>query len=134
MSGLFLFKQKAVKLLAFSIPLFVGIFFLAACGTQPATQAASSVPSGSNLSGAGRVSNSKVSFANDVMPILKDTCIKCHGGEKTEKGLDMTTYAALMNGSDNGAVVVPGDAANSSFIHLFIYSFGDEWENAEARR
>lgn len=54
------------------------------------------------------------------MPILQNQCVKCHGGEKTEKGLDMTTYNALMAGSQRGAVVVPGDAANSSFVHLVL--------------
>jgi uncharacterized membrane protein len=54
-----------------------------------------------------------VSFANDVLPILDSRCKNCHGGRETEEGLNMTTYALLMAGSENGLVVVPGDADNS---------------------
>jgi uncharacterized membrane protein len=54
-----------------------------------------------------------VSFANDVTPILKSRCTNCHGGQKLEEELDLTSYAGLMAGSKNGPVVNPGDAANS---------------------
>lgn len=27
-----------------------------------------------------------ISFANDVMPIFKNSCIKCHGGEQIKEG------------------------------------------------
>ncbi len=54
-----------------------------------------------------------VSFANDILPILDSRCKNCHGGRETKEGLNMTTYALLMTGSENGLVVVPGDADNS---------------------
>jgi mono/diheme cytochrome c family protein len=59
-----------------------------------------------------------VSFANDIMPIIQSRCINCHGGNRTEKGLDMNTHASLLTGSDNGPVVIAGDAVNSLFIEL----------------
>ena len=59
-----------------------------------------------------------VSFSRDLIPIFNETCIKCHGGEKTEKGLDMKSYAALLAGSERGAVVVPGDAGGSKLAQL----------------
>lgn len=54
-----------------------------------------------------------ISFVNDVMPILRSRCWNCHGGDKTEEGLNLTTVATIMAGSENGAVVIPGDADNS---------------------
>jgi mono/diheme cytochrome c family protein len=57
-----------------------------------------------------------VSFAKDIAPLLQDSCVSCHGGEKTSKGLDLKTYASLMAGSQNGAVMNPGDAANSLMV------------------
>lgn len=57
-----------------------------------------------------------VSFAADVLPIIEDRCVKCHGGEKTEEGLRLTSYAELMQGSWNGLVLEPGDAANSFIV------------------
>jgi len=59
-----------------------------------------------------------VSFANDVLPIIQSRCINCHGGDRTEEGLVMKTHADLMAGSDNGPVVMPGDAANSQLVEL----------------
>jgi len=63
-------------------------------------------------------SNASVSFTNDVFPIIDSRCINCHGGERVEEGLVMLTYADLMAGSDNGAVIIPGDVANSLFVEL----------------
>jgi uncharacterized membrane protein len=59
-----------------------------------------------------------VSFANDVMPIIQSRCIGCHGGDRTEEGLDMNAHALLMAGSSNGPVIVPGDAANSLLVEM----------------
>lgn len=59
-----------------------------------------------------------VSFANDVMPILQNRCVNCHGGERVEEGLVMHTYEDIMAGSDNGSVVVPGDVTNSLLVDL----------------
>ena len=59
-----------------------------------------------------------VSFATDILPIIQSRCINCHGGDRTEEGLVMLTYAELMAGSDNGPVVMPGDAGNSLLAEL----------------
>jgi uncharacterized membrane protein len=56
---------------------------------------------------------SGVSFVSEVQPILKSRCVNCHGGQKTEEGLNLTSYEGLMAGSDNGLVIIPGDADNS---------------------
>lgn len=59
-----------------------------------------------------------VSFASDVLPIIQSRCINCHGGQRTEEGLDMNSHASLLAGSENGPVVIPGDAVNSLFVEL----------------
>ena len=59
-----------------------------------------------------------VSFANDILPIIESRCVSCHGGQRTEKGLDMKSFDSLMTGSENGPVVTPGDAAHSKFVEL----------------
>lgn len=58
------------------------------------------------------------SFAKDVLPILEKNCVKCHGGEKTEALLSLKDYAGVMAGSENGPVVVPGKAGDSSLVTL----------------
>lgn len=62
-----------------------------------------------------------VSFAKDVKPVLDARCSKCHapglpGYEAS--GLDTTSYAALMEGTKFGEVVIPGDALSSTLTML----------------
>jgi uncharacterized membrane protein len=82
-----------------------------AAATEPpaATEAPATQPA---------VQGATVSFANDILPIIQSRCIGCHGRDRIEEGLDMNTHASLMAGSDNGLVIVPGDAANSLFVEM----------------
>lgn len=82
--------------------------------TEAPTETPTEVPTEAPV----EASNGSVSFANDVFPIIDSRCINCHGGDRTEEGLVLLTYADLMAGSDNGAVVIPGDVANSLFVEL----------------
>lgn len=59
-----------------------------------------------------------VSFASDIFPIMQSRCINCHGGDRTEEGLVMLTHAELMAGSNNGPVIIAGDAENSLLVEL----------------
>lgn len=59
-----------------------------------------------------------VSFTNDILPLFESRCVNCHGGQRTQEGLDLKTHAGLMTGSENGSVVTPGDAANSLLVEL----------------
>lgn len=61
-----------------------------------------------------------VSFSNDVMPILANSCSECHGGKQTKEGLDMRTYESLMAGSFNGPVLVAGNSAESFLIQQVV--------------
>jgi mono/diheme cytochrome c family protein len=120
--------------------LFVGllaVLVLSACGSQPTAapaqssaptaeaqpvQAATSVPTEAlvNVPAAtepvAQPPASTVSFAKDLQPMFQDSCVSCHGGEKTSRALDLKTYASLMAGSQNGAVIAPGDAAASKLV------------------
>ncbi|MEX2287118.1 MAG: PSD1 and planctomycete cytochrome C domain-containing protein [Planctomycetaceae bacterium] len=52
-------------------------------------------------------------FEDDIVPILKAYCWRCHGGEGRQANLDMRTFALLSKGSKSGAVVAPGSAETS---------------------
>ncbi len=59
-----------------------------------------------------------VSFQRDVLPILTQVCVKCHGGEKTQKSLVLKSYDDLMQGSENGPVVAPSDPGKSVLVDM----------------
>jgi hypothetical protein len=61
-----------------------------------------------------------VSFSEDVLPILQRRCVKCHGGERTEEGLILKSYADVMAGSWNGPVIEPGSAADSFLVEQIV--------------
>ena len=66
-------------------------------------------------------SQSKMSFSEDVAPILKGRCESCHqsGGEGAQKsGLDLTSYAGIMKGTKFGPMVIPGDPQSSNLMVL----------------
>jgi hypothetical protein len=68
-----------------------------------------------------------VDFAHDVLPILRKHCAECHTGDKKKGGLAMNTRAELLAGSENGAVVTPGNATKSLFIELIRSADDEEW-------
>ena len=63
----------------------------------------------------------KISFSNDVLPILKSRCHECHlpGGQGFEaSGLNMASYETLMKGTKFGPVIKPGDSVSSTLMIL----------------
>jgi uncharacterized membrane protein len=61
-----------------------------------------------------------ISYAKDVQPILESRCGKCHMGEFVSEGLHMDTYESLIKGSDNGPVIIPGNADDSLLVQKLV--------------
>ena len=57
--------------------------------------------------------NSEGVFASQIRPILAARCYSCHGANLQQNGLRLDSLAALLKGSANGPVVVPGDSEKS---------------------
>ena len=68
-------------------------------------------------------------FENYVGPLVTVKCAACHGDLATG-GLNMLTFAGLMKGGANGAVIVPGDSDNSILYQL--QSTGGHFANLAA--
>lgn len=66
----------------------------------------------------GAIQSATVSFATDIQPLLKNRCGNCHGGNKTEEGLNLLSYEAILKGSDNGPVVNVGAADDSLLVEM----------------
>jgi uncharacterized membrane protein len=114
-------KSRYLKIAIFV--LLVGL--LTACGSQatitPVSQPTQAVaPATESPVTQPATQGATVSFAHDVLPILERRCTNCHGGERTEKGLNLKTYADMMQGSGNGVVVVRGNAADSKLVELIL--------------
>jgi len=86
--------------------------------TQPPAYTDSSSATSAPAATEPPAASGAISFTADILPIFQSRCINCHGGDRTEKGLDLKSYTSLMNGSERGPVVVAGDAANSSLVNL----------------
>ncbi|MCE9528498.1 MAG: hypothetical protein K8R36_20840 [Planctomycetales bacterium] len=56
----------------------------------------------------------KITFEQQVRPILKTYCLDCHGGgEKLEGNLDLRLAKFAAKGGDSGPALAAGDAAKS---------------------
>ena len=53
----------------------------------------------------------KVDFARDVMPLLQNNCIECHGPKKQKAGLRLDRRSSALNPFERR--VIPGGSANS---------------------
>jgi len=66
---------------------------------------------------AGCVTQSAVSYQNDIAPILNGKCLRCHnqpdGMGYVQSGLNVESYEALMQGTMFGTVIIPGDSKRS---------------------
>ena len=60
-------------------------------------------------------------FKEEVHPLLKAHCIKCHGGEKTKGGLELTSRASLLKGGESGAAIDPETPAKSRLLEMLSY-------------
>jgi len=55
-------------------------------------------------------------FASQIRPILAARCYQCHGPDLQQNGLRLDSLAAVLKGSANGSVVIPGDGDKSPLV------------------
>jgi uncharacterized membrane protein len=53
----------------------------------------------------------EIDYISQIQPILSQSCTSCHGNSA---GLNLNSYNALMNGSNNGAVITPSNHSTST--------------------
>jgi mono/diheme cytochrome c family protein len=55
----------------------------------------------------------KVTYEDDVLPIFRDNCLKCHNPDKLKGDLDLTSFSAVVKGGGSGATLNSGDPDGS---------------------
>lgn len=55
-------------------------------------------------------------FKDDIQPIFRQHCWKCHGDDKQESGINLQSYAALLRGGSGGKIVEAGRASQSLLL------------------
>ena len=65
-------------------------------------------------------------FESKVRPLLAENCYSCHGPQKQNNGLRLDSRAALLRGSDYGAVAEPGNPGASKLIKAINHAAGVE--------
>src|SRR6266536_3227769 len=68
----------------------------------------------------------KVDFAKQILPILQQNCIKCHGEEKQKGKLRLDSKEAAMKGGKDGVVIVAGDADKSEMYRRITLPKGND--------
>ncbi len=69
--------------------------------------------------GTGLVSAQEIDFKRDVMPILEERCLDCHGEDEQESGLRLDLRAKMLRGGDSGLpAMVPGKPEKSYLIEV----------------
>ena len=67
-----------------------------------------------------------VDFAKDILPILEQSCVKCHGAEKQKGKLRLDTREAALKGGKGGPAFTPKDAAKSELYRRITLPKGDD--------
>ncbi|MCB1224858.1 MAG: hypothetical protein KDK99_03515, partial [Verrucomicrobiales bacterium] len=59
-----------------------------------------------------------VDFSHQIVPLLRKHCAECHTGEKKKGGFSFNDRESLLEGSENGPVIDPQNAAHSVLLDV----------------
>src|SRR5437867_3723075 len=57
-----------------------------------------------------------VTYATDIRPVLEASCFRCHGEERQRGALRLDSLEAVLNGGEDGKVVIPGRSQESPLV------------------
>src|SRR5215208_116359 len=58
----------------------------------------------------------KITYEDDVPPIFRDNCLKCHNPDKLKGDLDLTSFSSAIKGGGSGATLNAGDPDGSQLF------------------
>jgi len=75
-----------------------------------------------------------VDFSHQIVPILREHCAECHAGDKKKGGFSFNDRTALIEGGEDGVVVIAGKSGESQMIHAILSKDPDEQMPPKGRR
>ncbi len=57
-------------------------------------------------------------YQHDVLPVLQENCLRCHGGMNRRAGYNMSTRTSAIAGGHHGVAIIPGRPDDSLLIKL----------------
>lgn len=67
-----------------------------------------------------------VTYETDIKPILDNSCVKCHSGEKPKGHLKLDSLAGVLKGGKDGKVIKAGDSAKSMLVQAVAHMSSDD--------
>ena len=64
----------------------------------------------------------KVTFEDDVLPVFRDNCLKCHNPDKLKGDLDLTSFAGVLKGGGSGPALNSGDPEGSMLFRVITHA------------
>lgn len=58
----------------------------------------------------------KITYEDDVLPIFRDNCLKCHNPDKLKGDLDLSSFSSAVKGGGSGTTLNAGDADGSQLF------------------
>src|SRR5262245_38535983 len=55
----------------------------------------------------------KITYQDNILPLIEANCAKCHNAVKKKADLDLTSYQGALKGSGSGAVLLSGNPDGS---------------------
>lgn len=77
---------------------------------------------------------SAVDFSHQIVPILREHCAECHAGDKKKGGFSFNDRDSLIEGGEDGTVVVSGKGAESAMIKAILSADPDEQMPPKGKR
>jgi hypothetical protein len=67
-----------------------------------------------------------VTYATDIKPILDNSCVKCHSGDKPKGHLKLDSLEGALKGGKDGKVITAGNSAKSMLVQAVAHVSQDD--------
>ena len=67
-----------------------------------------------------RAPGKEVDFEREIVPILRDSCLRCHGPAKQKGHFRLDQREPALRGGEDGPAIVPGDRSHSPLFRLLL--------------